>query len=142
MIKDLDGAFKLFRCLKVKKHFILKNCNLDDSSVYEMITYILHFKIDIETLDLSNNKLTAKGCEFLTQMIGKSNHPIKNIKLNQNNNIGTDGLMKILNSIQRNTHLEVLELKNCGISLKDDNDINTIKRYISKNCTLQKLNIE
>lgn len=63
---------------------ILQNCKLDDSAVFEIITYIMHFRIKIDTLDLSCNELTSKCCEFLANLIGTENYPVKNIFLNEN----------------------------------------------------------
>ena len=114
----------------------MKDCGLTDESIEQVVKQKLEI---IEVLDLSQNKITDKGCEHLSQIL-LENKQIKELNLSHNSDIGRDGFRVLTKSIKKNTHLQVLSLQHCSIDLQQRYE--SILEDITMNCTLITLNLQ
>lgn len=85
----------------MKREIILQNCNLTDDIIKDITIYIMYRRHQIDTLDLSNNKLTHLSCDHFGELLGLLNYPIKNM-IFDNNEIKFEGFVKLMKTTQRN----------------------------------------
>ena len=89
----------------------------------------------ISFLDLQNNNITNKGCEYISKMISESPF-INNISL-KNNLLESDGVNRIISALSsENSNLISLDLSDTKI---DEKAMKVISEKINKDIVLQKL---
>ena len=89
----------------------------------------------ITFLDIQNNNLTKKSCNYINKIILANNTEITNLILS-NNDLGNDGIIKVLSSIKVNNKLLSLDLSETKI---DEKVVKYIAEILDEDCVLEKL---
>ena len=91
----------------------------------------------ISFLDLHNNNITNKGCEYISKLLSESPY-INNISL-KNNILESDGINKIFSALSsQNSNLISLDFSDTKL---DEKAMKIISEKINENVTLQKLTL-
>ena len=98
---DIAAACKYITCSPQKKKIIMKHCYLKDESIQELMKNLISYLSmqdheagcgckGIDTLDLSGNDVTDKGCEYVAQLLS-ANLSLSNLILSFNHNLTIEG---------------------------------------------------
>ena len=91
----------------------------------------------IEELDLRTNLIDCDGAKLISSFLSQ-NSTLKRLILNENHRIRSDGVKEIALSLTRNSSLELLSLRSCGIGKKGAERFATC---LAQNSTLQVLDL-
>ena len=86
-------------------------------------------------MDLQNNNLTIKSANYICEIISSNNPNVIDINIS-NNNLGNEGIIKIISCIKINNKLLSLDLSETKINEKS---IKYISETIDQECVLEKL---
>ena len=89
----------------------------------------------ITFLDIQNNNLTKKSCNYINKIILANNTEITNLILS-NNDLGNDCIIKVLSSIKVNNKLLSLDLSETKI---DEKVVKYLAEILDEDCVLEKL---
>jgi Ran GTPase-activating protein (RanGAP) involved in mRNA processing and transport len=89
----------------------------------------------ITFLDIQNNNLTKKSCNYINNIILANNTEITHLIVS-NNDLGNDGIIKVLSSIKVNNKLLSLDLSETKI---DEKVIKYLAEILDEDCVLEKI---
>ena len=89
----------------------------------------------ITFLDIQNNNLTKKSCNYINKIILANNTEITNLILS-NNDLGNDCIIKVLSSIKVNNKILSLDLSETKI---DEKVVKYLAEILDEDCVLEKL---
>lgn len=106
-----------------KTKLLLAEINMTDRSLKKLLsslTRIAGNTLEIDTLDLSMNRITDEGCEMIAEFL-KEQKSIKGIHLRDNIHITLEGMRKIVKAAIKCRKLQILDFDHCNIELKTQN---------------------
>lgn len=112
-IAKVDFIIKFLKCNQNVLDVNLSGNKLDDTSAKEIADFIINKQRKLHILDLSNNKISIKGCKEIGRMLYRDSE-VLNIDLSHNS-IGTEGLLELLKSLKKNMMTRKLQLNECQI---------------------------
>jgi len=127
--KDLNNTVSS----NVKNNNSLVNNNNSNSAMNNSSFVENNNKITF--LDIQNNNLTKKSCNYINNIILANNTEITNLILS-NNDLGNDGVIKVLSSIKVNNKLLSLDLSETKI---DEKVVKYLAEILDEECVLEKL---
>ncbi|MAZ80710.1 MAG: hypothetical protein CMP18_02875 [Rickettsiales bacterium] len=130
-----EGAVTILQLRKLK-HLNLRQV-MDDISVTSNFADVLSSNKDLETLNLSQNKITDEGVDQVVKGLD-GNENLKELIIN-GNLIGDKGAENIANMLKKNTsliHIDLFFNKQIG-----DEGVKKLADALKNNTTLQKLNL-
>jgi Ran GTPase-activating protein (RanGAP) involved in mRNA processing and transport len=87
---------------------------LTDASIDDLSLVFYTLKCKLRKLDLSNNRITSKGCSKLLQSL-KQNEFLTHLSLENNPSLGNNDLEEMTMFFKNNERLEYLNLATCGL---------------------------
>ena len=111
---DCTALVNLLRSTATELHTLdLRNNDIDDEGVIALVGALTNRNLCV--LDLSSNRITARGWQNLASLLQNPNCNLVKLDLGSNN-VGDEGALIFANALASNRKLEVLDLSSSGIT--------------------------